>query len=497
VTRGGREVSDRERLAVLLLAVLAALRVFLFASAFPFFTNVDEQKHVDTVMKYARGYLPRPETDAYERETGHLLAIYGSPEYLLDEADRAETPAPVWKRPSGAMLARIERSERFLAARANKEAYQPPVYYATAGAWMRLGRTLGIEGGYLLYWVRALNPLATFLLVFSSALFLRRLAPDDPFLRLGLPALLCVFPQDSVYYVTRDAFSPLFGALCFFFALDIARDPQRSLGYYGGVGALAAAASLAKFTNLAALPVLAVATLFAARNAATPADRRGLLLMWGVALAPLAFWLIRNQILFGDPTATALKIERLGWGRKPVAEWLDHPLFGFGGIAFFVSELVPTFWRGELAWYQRTLVSPAADRFYQLSTALFLSLAAVGVWRGRDREQRRLDACAFLMLVSGVALLGLLSLMYEFTETSNPPASRPFFVQGRLISAAMAPFLLLYLRGIQVATSPLVGIARPLAAWTCVAVAIAVIAASEAALSAPVFASEYNWFHLP
>ena len=37
---------------------------------------------------------------------------------------------------------------------------------------------------------------------------------------MHLPALLCVFPQDSVYYVTRDASSPLLGALCFFFALD-------------------------------------------------------------------------------------------------------------------------------------------------------------------------------------------------------------------------------------------------------------------------------------
>jgi hypothetical protein len=448
-------------------------------------------------MKYARGYIPRPGTDAYERETGHLLAIYGSPEYLLSEEERADTPAPVWKRPPAAMLARIERSERFLAARANKEAYQPPVYYATAGAWMAVGRALGIQGGYLLYWVRGLNPLATFLLVLASGIFLRRLAPDDAFLRLGLPALLCVFPQDSVYYVTRDAFSPLFGALCFFFALDIARDPDRSLRTFAGVGGLAAAASLAKFTNVAVLPVLVVASFFAWRGATNPRSRWGLLLMWGVALVPLGFWLIRNQLVFGDPTATALKIQRLGWGRNPVSEWIDHPLFTLDGIAFFLSELVPTFWRGELAWYQRTLVSPFADRFYQLSTALFLALAGVGLWRGHDPAQRRLDACAVLMLVSGAGILGLLSLLYEFTETSNPPASHPFFVQGRLISAAMAPFLLLYLRGIQVATSPLRGIAQTIAAWTCVAIAIGVVVVSELQLSAPVFASEYNWFHLP
>jgi len=497
VTRGRLAAGLREHRVALLLAALAALRVFLFSSAFPFFTNVDEQKHVDTVMKYSRGYLPRPGSDAYEPETGSLLAIYGSPEYLLAEAERAGTPEPAWKQPTAAMLARIERSERFLAARANKEAYQPPVYYATAGAWMALGRALGIQGGYLLYWVRALNPIATFALVLASALFLRRLAPHDSFLYLGVPVLLCVFPQDSVYYVTRDAFSPLLGALCFYFALDLARDPDRGTAWFAGVGGLAAAASLAKFTNVAVLPVLAVATLFARRGGSRPAPGRGLAVMWGVALVPLAFWLVRNQLLFGDPTATALKVERLGWERKPISEWLDHPLFSFEGAGFFLRELVPTFWRGELAWHQRTLVSPAADGFYQLTTALFLGLAGVGLWRGRDPAQRRIDASAALMLVASVGILALLSLLYRFTESSNPPAGRPFFVQGRLISVAMAPFLLLYLRGIEVATSPLPPAARRVAAWACVAIAVGVIGASELRLSAPVFASEYNWFHLP
>ena len=56
---------DRKKIAsggegriALILCVLAALRVFVFSAAFPFFTNVDEQSHVDLVSKYARGHVP-------------------------------------------------------------------------------------------------------------------------------------------------------------------------------------------------------------------------------------------------------------------------------------------------------------------------------------------------------------------------------------------------------------------------------------------------------
>jgi hypothetical protein len=48
-----------ERKLILLLCAIAAVRVFIFSAAFPFFNNVDEQAHVDLVMKYARGHVPR------------------------------------------------------------------------------------------------------------------------------------------------------------------------------------------------------------------------------------------------------------------------------------------------------------------------------------------------------------------------------------------------------------------------------------------------------
>jgi hypothetical protein len=85
-----------EAALVAALATFAALRVALCAAAFPFFANVDEQKHVDMVLKYARGYLPEPGHAGYEPQMGELLGVYASPEYLAEPAEIV--PPPPWRR---------------------------------------------------------------------------------------------------------------------------------------------------------------------------------------------------------------------------------------------------------------------------------------------------------------------------------------------------------------------------------------------------------------
>jgi hypothetical protein len=220
--------------------------------------------------------------------------------------------------------------------------------------------------------------------------------------------------------------------------------------------------------------------------------------MWALVAIPVAGWLIRNRLVFGDVTATAYKIERMGWGRREISEYFHHPIFTPSGLQTFVSELVPLFWRGELAWHRVPLAMPAADLFYTLSTLAFVVLAAFGL-RRRDRPAgRRLAEATALLLVAGyVAVLAGLSPLYVFHETSNPSAALPYFVQGRLISGALVPFAVLYVRGVQVAAGALPSGFVAAAAWTMLALTAAVATVSEVALHAPVFASAYNWFHLP
>lgn len=489
---------------VVALAALAALRVFLFAAAFPFFANVDEHRHVDMALKYARGYLPRPDTDSYEPEMETFLGIYGSPEYLQRPADRGggPVPPPAWRRAAGGMLDKIEAGRELLGRMRNLEARQPPVYYAVAGAWLQLGRLLGIDGGRLLYWVRGLNVLAVFLLVFGSYLFLRDAVPANTFLRLGVPVLLAVFPQDTFYYVTPDVFSPLLVGAGFFLAVRLARSPQNGTGAYVALALLTAAAFLTKYTNATLLAVCALCTAYSlarhpgARSLRAEGGRW--LLLWSLIALPIGFWLVRNQLLFDDPLGTAVKLEWLGWGRKGFADYWDHPIFTPSGLFAFVTELIPTFWRGQLAWYRTTLHQSGADLCYTGSTLVCLVLAAFGL-RRRSGSQAAplLEGLAWAALLASVAVLVGLSLAFAFTETSDPPVTKPYFTHGRLISGVLVPFLVLYLRGIQVAVGALPGRARSAAAWGCLAVLIGVIAVSEISVTREVFLSAYNWFHLP
>ncbi len=484
----------RERAWIGALAAAAALRIWIFSAAFPFFTNVDEHKHVDMVFKYARGQLPRPGADAFESETGVLLGILGSPEYQLPPASPA--PPPPWHRPAAEMLAKLERDQAFLAFRANKEAFQPPGYYATAAAWLWVGRGLGLQSGALLYWVRGLGGLAALLLVLLGWAGLRRAYPGDRLVSLGVPLLIAVFPLDAVCYVTRDALTPLFAGAVFLLALRLARAPDSPAVWYAATGLLTALACLTQYTNVALFGACAVVSLYALADGARGSARRlRLVWLWGLALAPLALWLLRNQLLFGDPTASALKAQRLGWQPKPFASWLDHPLFTPSGWIAFLGGLVPKFWRGELVWRREILAWPAADAVYTATSLLFVPLAALAWWR--QRAARPAESLALAVLTLSVGCLATLSLLYVFPEDGNPSAARPWFDHGRLIAGALLPFLLLYVRGLQVATAWLPPRAAARVAWCVLAGVAAVALSSEILLTRPVFASAYNAYHLP
>jgi len=223
-----------------------------------------------------------------------------------------------------------------------------------------------------------------------------------------------------------------------------------------------------------------------------------LLAMWVLIAVPVGAWLIRNRIVFGDITATAYKIERMGWGRRSPSEFFDHPIFTPSGLGTFVSELVPLFWRGELAWHRVPLAMPSADVFYTSTTLVFFLLALFGLRRRERPIDRRLaEGMAWLLVAGYVAILAGLSPLYEFHETSNPSVDMPYFVQGRLISGALLPFAVVYVRGAQVAAGALPARYASVAAWALLGLAVAVSMVSEGFLHAPIFASEYNLFHLP
>ena|SRR5438270_5892951 len=81
------------------LCTAATIRVFVFAAAFPFFNNVDEQAHVDLVVKYAQAKPPRS-IEPFTSEAAFYFAVYSTPEYFLGpEQYGGQYPPPNWLLP--------------------------------------------------------------------------------------------------------------------------------------------------------------------------------------------------------------------------------------------------------------------------------------------------------------------------------------------------------------------------------------------------------------
>jgi len=480
----------REAGAVAMLALLALLRVVVLASALPFFHVNDEHHHVDTVVRYARGELPGPRGETLSPKLARWAMRWGTFEYLNAGP---HVPPPYLQRgiPPEAPAMR-QAYQAYDAVRAT-ELESPPVYYAVAALWYRLGKAAGREDLGLLYWLRWLDAPLLAALVLGSWLVLRRPYAEDPLVRLGVPAVLAFFPADALLAVSPDALAPLVGGAAFAAAAWLARaEPRASSGAVLGGGALAAA-FLTKYTNL--VYVLLAAGIGLARLRGPDRPLRLLALFWTVAAVPVALWLGRNLLVLGDLTGTARKMAALEWSHRPLATLLEHPLFTPEGLASFLTRLPVLFWRGELPWHGQPMAHAWLDPLYAGTSLVFVALALWALRRSGAPERRRLEALAVGAVLAAAALLAALSLSIDFASWGTPTRDDPFFVHGRLVSGVLGPFALVWVRGLQTLLAPLPGRLGRLAPAAALVAWLAAVTASEAALMAPVFASPWNWYH--
>ena len=192
------------RWIVIGLCAVAALRVFVFAAAFPFFNNVDEQAHVDLVVKYAHAKPPRG-IEPFASEAALYFAVYSTPEYFVTpEQYGGQYPPPNWLLPQDELQKILDDEIPFWESRLNHESGEPPLCYALAGGWMNVGRLVGLRGLPLLYWVRFLNVGVAAALVWVGLAATRSTFPDNQFLQLGVPALLAVWPQSAFYSIRSE-----------------------------------------------------------------------------------------------------------------------------------------------------------------------------------------------------------------------------------------------------------------------------------------------------
>lgn len=482
-----------ERWIVLALCVLAAIRVFVFSAAFPFFNNVDEPSHYDLVRKYARGDVPR---GLEVLDAPKPLVLYNSPEYLTRPGPEGVAP-PLWTLPPAIERAIAEPLERELATHPNYEATQPPLYYAVAGAWLRLGEALALRGARLLYWIRDLDVLVVAFAVWLTWIFSKLAFADEPFVRLGAPLLVAFLPQDVFYSINNDVLLPLVCGGALILLLRVLRAPPPSLPVYAAAGLLAGASLLVKFSAIA-LPLVAIGVAIVlvarARGDERPATIARAAVLASATLALPVAWGARNALVLHDVTGTAAKIAILHWTPKPLGQLFDHPIFLPEGMWTFWSQTLATFWRGEFVWHLQPIASEAWDTFYAMSSlALLLSCARAPLLARKSIPPERSAALAIggATFVLSLAFLALVSIRYDFDGCTYPSSLHPFLTSGRLAMGALIPFAALYVYGLRL----IVPWRAP--RWIVLVAIVLGMTISEVWMSRPVFASAFNWFHLP
>jgi len=490
---------SNERKVVLLMCLLAAIHVFIFSAAFPLINNVDEQAHFDLVVKYSHGHVPRG-LEQISRESMQYIVTYGSQEFLWppEAFPGKKIPPPPWMQPPEkiipVLLARASAWQN-----ANHESAQPPLYYALAGLWWHLGQWLGVEGGGLLYWLRFLNILFVAALVWLGHAAAKEIFPENIYLRLGVPAILAFMPQSAFYSINNDVLTPLcFGAafVCLV-KLSRAEIPGVRLGTFTGLAL--AATFLAKTSNL---PLLAVAfaavILKIARLAKSGNLRASLPSLASLSLCaglPMAAWLAWCKIYFGDFTGTAAKIHMLTWTLKPFGDWWSHPIFTPHGLWVFIHDLLSTFWQGEFWWHGQSMRLPVIGFNYVVLSLWLVVVATTGFaprFSTTTPPQRAALCLALWSFIAAIAFLGFLSIIYDFHDCFYPSREHPYFISGRLMLGALIPFMLLFVFGLDRVLKKFDVPAK----FFLLAVIILFLLVAETVTNAPVFSSEYNWFHM-
>jgi len=489
-----------QRLLILLLCFTAALRVFVFAAAFPFFSNGDEDLHFDLVTQYSAGRLPRT-FGVLTNESLGMIVRYASPEFLQtpDQFPNAKFPSPLWKQSVAEAAPVIEVTKAVWQKEINWESSQPPLYYALAGFWWRLGQCIGLTGIESLYWIRFLNALLISILVWLGYVIARTVEPEHLGLSVGVPLLLAFIPQDVLYVLSNDVLSPIcFGVvlLCVMRWLR-AESPNFLLSAITGLAI--AATYLTKLSNLPLLTVAIIAIIAKSLQLLRrepAAATLALILMILCAGIPIGSWMLWSKAHFGDVAGSTTAIALLTWTRKPFTDWWDHPIFSPRGSWTFWSELLARFWRGELMWQNRELSSRIADEFYAISSLFWLCAAMTGIGRhsGLSTFQRQALLLAAFTFLAALAFLALLSVQFDFGECIYPSRAHPYLTSGRLISGALIPFALLYAYGVIRLLSRAGNALLPLVVLATIMVFVSI---SDVLVNYEVFASEHNWFHLP
>ena len=483
------------------ICLLAAIHVFVFSAAFPFFNNVDEPAQFDLALNYAHGRVPRG-LENFSSDGSFYLAFFSSGAFMgVPEAFPGHRmPPPLWTEPVEKMQQDFDLISAGWRVQTNYEVSQAPLYYALAGIWWHAGGWLGFHNGRQLYWLRFLNIVLVVALVWGGYLTARLVFSENSFICLGVPLVLAFMPQTAFYSIGNDPLSAVcFGAV-FLCLLKWLSSLKVSPAIGAFMGLAFAATYLTKMTNVPLLIVAGAAILVRIlRRPATESFRftlSALAAFLVCAVPPMIAWTVWCKSNFGDYTGAKLKMDHFGWTIKPFAQWWHHPIFTPQGMWTYFSGQMGTFWQGEFTWHYFTMMLPGTNAIYSI---LSLALVVAGLTALFPKSantiptQRQALQWSLACFLATLVFFALLSTIYDFHDCPNPSRKDPYFHAGRMILGVLIPFMLLFVHGLDRALSRFGNIVK----FSALGAIISAMLVLEIATDWPVFPNEYNWFHLP
>ena len=431
-------MTPKERTLLSVLVVAAMLRTLFFLGAFPLFNNVDEAFHIDLVIKRTMGLPIRPHEPIGEATRdlelryatglgveGREIRFYWSPEYVDPRLPPGVATLPFWKASETVQSAFEARAKAMWPTGPNTQAFEPPLYYAIAACWARLGRALGFGEAGLLYWIRAMDAVIVGGLVLLAAAFGRLCDPASRAFRLGMPLLVAAIPQKALYSITNDALSPLVGGLaaCAGLRLLVSERARARDALAGGVAI--GLGILTKLTNVLLIAMLPLIVAFRfRRDGLAGAGRAAGFLVGAIALPVVLGESSRDHRRFsrGPRPRPSVDVSSAGVARR-------YPILTAGGAWFFVSQLLTTFWRGELIWHGVPLALPVMDWVYVILSLALLGAAGLRLLREPRPPVRGASLTASRSPARSCSV-GFREL--EFGNSYYPSRATPFFVSGRL-----------------------------------------------------------------
>jgi hypothetical protein len=483
------------------ICLLAAIHVFIFSAAFPFFNNVDEPAQFDLALDYAGGHIPRG-LEKFSADGSFYLTFYSSCAFMgmPDAFPGHQMPPPLWTEPKAKMQQDFALISATWCTQTNYEVSQAPLYYALAGGWWHAGGWLGFHNGRQLYWLRFLNIVLVMTMIWIGYWTARLVFPENSFICLGLPLVLAFMPQTAFYSIGNDPLSAVWFGAVFLCALKWLLSPKVSPAIGALMGLAFAASYLTKMTNLPLLMIAGAAiTMRIVRRPNTESFRSTLPSLAAFlicAVPPMIAWTIWCKAYFGDDTGAKLKMDHFGWTIKPFAEWWHHPIFSPQGIWTYFSGQMGTFWQGEFTWHYFTMILPGTNAIYATLSLILVAAGLPALFSKSSNitpAQRQALGWSLACFLGALLFFAWLSIIYDFHDCPNPSRADPYFHAGRMILGVLIPFLLLFVYGLDRMFNRFGGIAK----FSALGVMLLAMLALEITTDWRVFPNDYNWFHLP